>query len=370
MKILFSVGKTGDNYHLPYTSRKSPKWLKSNIDKFEGFFDYDNEVPSDVAMAMYLSYKYPRSQIDCIKGSEIQSKKQLDEYDAVFIINDNVEVFLCEERKTCFLELKKFEKALSTTNSFVYPYPKFQKYIINKFKYYNDLKRAGIPVVDFIKAEPDKIISDISSLRKKIERKKWKGIIIKPSYGGYSTGIKVFKDFSKTKNLTVKNWFKKLKKMNFPNATIQEFIPEFQNNLEIRTYWINGKYSYSWGTSPIKDYDTFESEGGELPDKIKRKLKEIGRKVLKSIIQYKEPHPLIRIDFGCCIDFKECKNNYFVNEIETLSANMLVDEGFPVVEKVANALYNLAKKYKGKKEPKGVKSNFKSTKNICVKSVK
>ena len=81
-------------------------------------------------------------------------------------------------------------------------------------------------------------------------------------------------------------------------------------------------------------------------------MKEIGRKVLKSIIQYKDLS-INRIDFGCCIDFKECKNNYFVNEIETLSANMLVDEGFPVVEKVANALYNLAKKYKGKKEPKG-----------------
>ena len=40
-------------------------------------------------------------------------------------------------------------------------------------------------------------------------------------------------------------------------------------------------------------------------------------------------------------------------KLKPLSANMLVDEGFPVIEKVANALYNLAKKYKGKKNQRG-----------------
>lgn len=378
LKILFVVGKGGDNYQVPYTSKKAPKWLKKGVELYDEYYLDGDEVPSDIAMAMYLQYKYPKCQIDLIEGSEVHSKTQLDDYDTVFVINDGTEVFLCGSRKTCLEDLKKFEKAVSTTDAFVYPYPKFHKYIINKFKYYADLKRAGIPVVDFIKAVPKDIISNVKAFRAKVEKKGWKGIIIKPSYGGYAVGIKVMKNFSRTTDKTVKDWFRKLQSLDFPNVTVQEFIPSFGKNFEVRTYWINQKYAYSVATlsSSVKasgivvdDVDTFVSEGGNLPNSLKNKLKILGKEVIKSIMQYKVPQPFLRIDFGCCLATDNCPETYFVNEVETLAANMLPDDQYPVVEKTANALHDFAVKMKGKSEPIGKKSTYKAKVKVCPKSV-
>jgi hypothetical protein len=378
VKIVFVVGKSVDNYPEKYTSRKAPKWLKNQVDNFEDFIDTeDHTVPSDVAMAMYIADKYPRSTVECINGWDVKSKKQLDPYDVAFVVYDAGEVFHCGgKEKTCLKDMRAFERAVKTTRCFVYPYPKFHKYIINKPDYYADLKRAGIPVANFFRITPKKALEDIPAFRKRVERKGWKGIIIKPSYAGYSIGIKVMKDFSKRKNSTLKNWFKKLQDFGFPNVTIQEFVPDFGDHFEIRTYWINEKYAYAIGTLtravggsdglPIDDEDTFESEGGNIPDRVKRKLKILAKEVQKSILQYPYKHPLMRIDFGCCINSRGCKDSYFVNEVETMSCNLLAeDTDYPAVEKVAIACYSFANKVKGKSEPKGRKSNYKS-KQVCV----
>lgn len=380
VNILFLVGKQSDVYPAKYTSKKAPKWMKKELNNFEDFIDdEDHTVPSDVAMAMYLAAKHPRDDIECMFGNEI-SKKKLDRFDAVFVIFDAIEVFHCGGRaKTCPKDSKKMERALRTTTAFVYPYPDFHKYIIIKPSYYSDLKRAGIPVAPFFKISPQQALKSISAFRKKVERKKWVGVILKPSYAGYSLGIKVFKDFDRTRDSTLRREFQKLKKYEFPNVTVQEFVPTFGKYFEIRTYWINEKYAYSVGTLteavgkdqgglPISDEDTFVSEGGKLPDKIKRKLKIIGKDVLKALPQYPYVHPMIRIDFGCCIESRDCDDTYFVNEVETMAANMLAeDTNYPVVERVATAAYKFAKEVEGKSHPKGVKSTFKVEKRLpCV----
>lgn len=381
VKIAFLVGKSADIYPVAYNSKKAPKWLKVQSKNFTDFIDTDDHtVPSDVAMAMYLADKHPSSVVECLNGFEIKSKKQLDPYDVVFVVYDATEVFNCDDKQpTCPKETLAFERAVKNTNAFVYPYPKFHKYIIVKPNYYADLKRANIPVADFFKAVPKTTVKSISSFRKRVERKGWEGIIIKPSYAGYSLGIKVMKNFKRVKDSTLKKVFKKFIDLGFPSVTVQNFVRSFGDNYEIRTYWINGKYAYAIGTLTssvgdgggglaVDDEDTFVSEGGGIPDRVKRKLKMIGKDVLKSIRQYPYKHPLIRIDFGCCIDTKDCKDTYFVNEVETMAANMLAeDTNYPVVEKVATACYSFANKVKGKKEPEGVKSKFKA-KSICVKS--
>lgn len=380
VKIAFIVGKSSDNYPLKYTSRKAPQWLKTQSKNFTDFIDTDDhEVPSDVAMAMYLAEKYPKSTIDCIMGYDVKSKKQLDDYDVVFVIYDAIEVFHCNKggKKTCLKDMRAFERAVKTTSAFVYPYPNFHKYIIVKPSYYKDLKKAGIPVANFFKITPSAAYRDVDAFRRRVERKGWKGIIIKPSYAGYSLGIKVMKNFSRVKNQTIKNWFNKLKDFGFPNVTVQEFVRDFGDHFEIRTYWINGRYAYSVGTLtkavgtggglPIDGKDTFVSEGGKISDKIKTKLQKLSKEVMKSIKQYPETHPLLRIDFGCCLDESGCKESYFVNEIETMAANMLADEtDYPVVEKVAEASYKFANKVKGKKEPKGRNSTYQSKQGICA----
>lgn len=378
MKILFLVGKTADTYKYKVTSKYAPEWFKKGSRNFKQFINFDNTVPSDVAMAIYMSYHHPKTIVECQDGSEIYNKAQLDPYDCVYVIFDAIEVFHCGgKEKTCPGTKEMFEKALKNTSAFVYPYPNFHKYIINKPRYYADLKRAGIPVAPFFQVNPKKV--DIKELKEKVGKKGWKGVIVKPSYAGYSMGIKVYKNFQSTNAKTLKKNFDKLVKHGFPNATVQEFIPSFGDNFEIRTYWINGRYAYSVGTLteavgtgdglPITDITTFKSEGGNLPNNIKTKLIELGKEVQKSIRQYPYNHPLIRIDFGCCLSTKNCGGTYFVNEIETMAANMLAtDTNYPVVEKVARALYKFSKEVKGKKEPKFRKSRHRlpKSKSRCI----
>ena len=383
-KILFLVGKQTDYYPIKYTSRKAPKWLKHGAKEFEEFVDdEEHEVPSDVAMAAYLSYHHPNSQIDCMLGDKVTSAKLLNPYDLVVVVYDPTEVFHCGgKQKTCPLEVKKMEHALKNTTAFVFPYPEFHKYIIVKPSYYKDLKRANIPVVPFIKISPEKALSDVKALTKRVAKKNWKGIIVKPSYAGYSAGIKVFKNVDRTKTSTIKKYFKKLKDLGFPNVTIQEFVPSFGKNFEIRTYWLNEKYAYSVGTLtkavggadglPIDDEDTFKSEGGTLPDSLKRQLKTLGKEVIKALPKYPLPYPILRIDFGCCINTADdCLENYFVNEVETMACNLLpADTKYPVVEKLAAILYRFATKVKGKKIPKLKHSKYKSKSPMCIKPVK
>lgn len=381
MKILFLVGKELDYYPIKYTARNVPDWMKEELDNFEEFVDKDEKmVPSDVAMAMYLSYKHPKDEIDCMFGDGIESTKVLNAYDVVYVIYDMTEVFDCAVRKTCPEESKKQEKMLKATNAFVFPYPDYHKYIVDKPKYYTDLKKANLPVVPFFGSTPTKVLSDIKAFREKVEKKGWEGIIIKPSAAAYSFGIKVFKNFKRTKDNTIKEFMEKLEKMSFTTFTVAEFVPTFGKHFEIRTYWINGNYAYSIATLTksvgkgglgISDQDTFKSEGGKLPDDLKTQLKKEGKKVMKALPQYKYGQPFMRIDFGCCIETsKDCESSYFINEVETLAANLLPEwTDFPVVEKLGNALYTYAKKVKGKKNnPKPKKSTYRNPRTTCIRT--
>ena len=73
-KILFLVGKQTDYYPIKYTSRKAPKWLKHGAKEFEQFNMMKKTGSSDVAMASYLSYHHPNSEIDCILEDKATSK--------------------------------------------------------------------------------------------------------------------------------------------------------------------------------------------------------------------------------------------------------------------------------------------------------
>lgn len=373
VRIAFIVGKTADVYPHKITSSKAPTWLKKGVEPFMDFVNYfepgdkdNNTVPSDVAMAIYISYNYKDADVTLIDGGLVDklTQKDLDVQDVIFVIYDAIEVFHCGSRKTCPFESRKFERMLAKTTAFVYPHPDFHKYIINKPNYYSDLKKAGIPVAPFFRVTPDYVIRTPAQFKQRILNKGWKGAIIKPSYAGYSLGIKVLKDVSRTKSSTLREHFKKLREKGFPNAVIQEFVPSFSKNYEIRTYWINERYAYSVGTLteavgtggglPITGFDTFVSEGGTIPDSILRRLKPVARKAINSILQYPAKHPMIRVDFGCCLSTDECMESYFINEIETMAANMLADHtNYPAVENTAIAAYHFAKKMSGKKNIKG-----------------
>jgi len=373
VNIAFIVGKTADVYPHKITSNKAPKWLKEGMEPFEEHINYfgprdpeNNTVPSDVAMAAYINYYHPKDQVTLFDGNKLDQLTQadLDEEDVIFVIFDAIEVFHCGSRKTCPYESKKFERMLNKTTAFVYPHPDFHKYIITKPRYYRDLKNAGIPVAPFFKVTPQAVIKAPAKFKEKMLKKGWKGAIIKPSYAGYSLGIKVLKDIKRTNVSTIRKHFKKLQEKGFPNAVVQEFVPSFAENYEIRTYWINEKYAYSVGTLteavggggglPVSGFDTFVSEGGTIPNSVARKIKPVARKAIDSILQYPIKHPMIRVDFGCCLSTDQCVESYFINEVETMAANMLADHTeYPAVERTAAAAYSFAKKAAKRKNMKG-----------------
>jgi len=363
MKIAFIVGKTSDIYPTKITSKKAPDWLRHGIGPYKDFvtkdpddLEYNNTVPSDVAMAVYLKYHHPKDTFDLIDGTEPEkiTLSMLNQYDMIFNIYDAIEIRHCGKNKTCPDASTRFESLMQRTRAHVYPYPGFHKYIINKYRYYTDLKKAGIPLADFIKVLPEDAMKKPGVLKKQIIAKNWKGVIFKPSYSGYSLGIKVIKDIKNTSTKTIRNYFKKMHDKGFPNISVQEFIPSFSKNYEIRTYWLNERYAFSVGTLtrsvgtgdglPIDGFNTFKNEGGTLPDYILVKLKKIAKKVLKTLKSYSDiPHPLIRVDFGCCLGGE--KDHYFVNEVESAACNMLANHtNFPVVEKTADVFYKYSKK--------------------------
>ena len=97
-------------------------------------------------------------------------------------------------------------------------------------------------------------------------------------------------------------------------------------------------------------------------------MENLGADVIKALPQYPYVQPFLRIDFGCCIPHgKGCAEHYFINEVETLAANMLASETkYPVVEKTADALYQLLVNHLPQKtSPPFERSTFVSNKNYC-----
>ena len=356
MKVLFIVGKYKDRYPGRYTDKKASPWIKNIPKKFDKFIIKDKEkVPSDVAMAIYLTKKYPKHTFDCIMGYKLKSATELNKYDVVFVIFDAVEVFICDPPyHTCKRKMMKYLDILKKTKAFVYPEPSFHDFIINKFKYYEVLQKNDIPVVDFFMTTPTKVVRDIKSFRDRLKRKNWKGIIIKPSYSGYALGIKIFPKLQNTSNHCLLKVFKYLKLNKFPNVTVQRYEESFRNNYEIRTYWINEKYyrSVAFKSYPEPDglaitkKELFKSEGGKLPDTLKKKLITMGKKVISVLPDHDYKHPMLRIDFGCCLHGR--KHDYFVNEVETYAANLLAkyNKKKKIIEAVAEASYEFAKTVK------------------------
>ena len=114
----------------------------------------------------------------------------------VFVINDYTEVFNCGgKKKTCPRKSQMLEDALFNTKAFVFPYPSYHKYILDKPQYYTSLQNANIPVVPFFRSTPEDILKSIPDFREKVVKNGWKGIIIKPTLAGYSIGIKVYTEF-------------------------------------------------------------------------------------------------------------------------------------------------------------------------------
>ena len=327
-----------------------PKWLEDIPDNI---FDLSKEkwdkdyygLSSDLGIAYYLLKKSKNNKnlrVSILTKEHI-NLETFNKFDYIFGLYDPY--YYAFETKSS-KEYNKYNNLIRrTTAKFMQPL-NLQKFVINKKKYLTELKKNNIPVVDtiYFKVIDNMKISEIIS-KITTECTKWnqKYFITKPQPGGFGIGFKKWELSKVLKNKkSFTSYIKKIEKLvrlDTPYLLVQPFVPEFEKFYEVRTYWLNGKYSHSLGTIidpdslgkggfekvkfayPKNEYKPILEEldnGYELIDvKLVNQLRKIGEKIIKILPKDKTGTPvLLRLDFGCCLDNKDVCRNYFLNEIE------------------------------------------------------
>ena len=210
---------------------------------------------------------------------------------------------------------------LKKTRATVHPTLETQLFIINKQRYMKWLSHHGHDII------PTKFIN-VSTYNKQshkvtesiynfAEKNNYKEIIMKPELGAFAGG---FKHFKRITDQGIKTYFTKVTKKGFKKILVQPYLSEFVKFWEIKTYWLNGKYLYSYGINVLseKDDDYPESEGGNISNALIKSCREKGEQIIYDLFKDFGFQVQCRIDFGCCIDNDNLCRDYFVNEIELI----------------------------------------------------
>lgn len=356
-----------------------PGWLEDIDDKTfnlskEKWDDNYFGLGSDIAVAYYVK-KFSKENVTFLTKKDINLKK-FNEFD--YIIGLYEAYYYANQTKKCE-SYKMYNDIIKRTSAIALQPLSLQKFVLNKKLYMDTLKKNNISVLDTISFQI-KDNMNVSTILKKITKqcKEWdtKIFITKPQPGGFGIGFKKWylEEVNKNNNKFKKyiNKIEKQVRIEKPLLLVQEFVPEFEKFYEIRTYWLNGKYSHSLGTMidpvslgvsgfekvkfayPRKEYDSkmftnYDDSPDILDDKLINNLKKTGRKVFNIIPQDKTGIPfLLRIDFGCCLNNKNICRNYYINEIEYVpnlfpEYNTHVDITAKVGEAIIKKINNLKK---------------------------
>jgi len=305
-------------------------------------------IPSDAAVGIYLEYYYKNVSVDYITPDEI-SLKRFKQNDIVFVlIYDLLECFHLSDIKI----FNKYKNVLKKSNN-VYPPYLYQKFVNNKCDYYRYLEEKGIPIAPTFCITKEKWYSKdpkhyVEYLMKKIKKRNWDSVIVKPVYGQEAIGFKKFMNI-KSKITQLSEYLAK-NVSKYKSIVFQEYIPDFDKNKpEIRTYFVNGKYKYSIITDSNGGHVP-KQEGGKysLKDKDYIYVKKFAKKVMnhlpKIIINKNEFPILTRIDIGSGLP--DVPFEYFVNEIEFVPSLYIEETKYPIIEDIADALLKTSKQYK------------------------
>ena len=254
----------------------------------------------------------------------------------------------------------------------IIPPLQLQQLIVNKSEYYRQLAHAGLPVARTMHVAVRDLLTEADAARIAQEiHDEFDGgpIICKPHLGAFSRGVRILH-----KSATAKRWRTlgaKWRKEGFTDICVQEFVPEFKERFEVRTYWFNGEYAYSIATrSDVQEgkdgalhysHARMRGEGGRLTDTwLKVRMLAIGKQVQRLFAQLVPPpcgtayHTFLRIDFGCCLPacasrvLDRCASKIFINEVEcaaSLFSAELMRSATPVdpAEAFAHAIATTAK---------------------------
>jgi len=345
MRVAIVVGIKTD----AISEHRYPEWLSSIPESLvklsrESWGQGEYGLASDIGIAYYVREHKPASwDVDILTKKDISVKK-FNEYDFVFGLYEPY--YWTNETKDS-RTYTKYNSIIKNTNAtFIHPLS-LQKFVLNKKLYTDVLKKHGIPVIDNIPFTINDSMNTKAMLSK-IEKqcRIWGSptFITKPQPGGFGIGFKKWDIMKLLKNQKpFDTYIKKIQsqvRIEKPLLLAQSFVPEFEKFYEVRTYWLNGKYSHSLGTIidpdslgksgfeqvrfayPENEYDadefsTYDETPGVINQELVTFLKTKGRQVIKCLPKDKTGVPfLIRIDFGCCINNMNVCRDYFVNELE------------------------------------------------------
>lgn len=335
-----------------------------------------NIVHNDIALAYTMKQRFPGYTINIIQPEEITVAKLKKNdinysigFDIIDIINPEFEQVPKKFAGPKGIEkLRNIYKSIDKENK-LFPSYDFLDFCWSKKKYLTLLKKNNIPITETVFINRN---INTKRLVQQLQKYNWKEFTIKPEGGAGSAGVSfiTLKDCLKNP-LIIDKYLEEKENKKFSDFLIQEKITGFKKYGEIKSYWINGKYSYAVKIidrrKPGKgqwEYTPDQYKVSTLTDnKIRNKIIEIGTKVIQVLPKIKingeKTLPvLLRIDFACCLNnlrksSKADVSNYFVNEIEIDAAGyytngQFTDVKYPISEILSDAYIKKAEEIRKK----------------------
>jgi len=339
MKIGIICGKTSEECLDKQLVKNIPKKYKIN-----------GSIHTDIALAYIMKEKFPDIQVDIILPKDISNERLRKNdinipigYDIINAINDDPYI----KKFSGKVGIDKLDKIYQNKKNKIFPSYEFMAFIWNKKKYLQVLQKHKIPISPtiFIKdnVQPKKLLQQV-------QKYKWKDFIIKPIGGTTSFGLGIFKLSDCLKDLSsLKEYFEENNE-SYEEYLVQELIIGFREYGEIKSFWIDGKYSYAVN---IIDRGETNYKVQEIIDpKVVQQITKLGERVMEVIpkisFNRKKTIPaMVRIDFTCCLHNKKFSpSNYFVNEIESDIAGTYINFKnikYPMLEVMADTYVKKAK---------------------------
>ncbi len=361
MKIGIVSWKQGggtNDYVLP---DKSKPWMKNLKVVTKG--KYKGKIPFEKALIEAMKYKY-KENIEEINYINSFNEKKLKHNDINFLVSLNLLAAWEKGDK----EYKRVLKIMKDPTINIYPNLKEQMFLFDKGDYLNYYKDKGLPIAPTFILKKDR---NVRRLIAKVEEHGWTSFVLKPYYAYANIGIGKFDLGEPDVKDKVAKYLTKHKR--FPAFVCQEVMDGFAKFLEVKSFWLNGKFKYyvaMKASGAVFDIDEIDNpdDFGKVSPSVLKQIKLMSQKIIdnypSNLNKFSNPPMYLRIDFGCCKNNTLDGKSYFFNEIEFAGCAIFTEESKlkNITELWADAYYKKALDYlKSNKKQNRQQTNNKKT---------
>ena len=322
---MINVGIYGGLLYDVIPSNPKEAWMNTILKKY-----YDKSKQGylyEPALAKAMDHKYKNIKVTYYDKDIKES--QLKKNDVNFLVGINLLNFWEKGKK----EYNRVLKLMENPEYNIYPNLKEQFFLYNKGDYLQYFEKKGIPIAPTFIVRKDR---DPKKILAEVKKRGWKSFVLKPYFAYANIAIARINLDGKDPSKDVTKYLTKYKK--FPAFVCQEVMDGFAKFMEVKSFWLNGKFKYYIGMkacdevfSESKIYKTCSSKYGNVSPKILKLVKKMGKQVLetypKTYVKGKRTHPLfLRIDFGCCLGNTLDGESYFLNEIEYAGCGVFTED--------------------------------------------